>query len=270
MIIFEDLLSVQTSNTSTIPYTSSTSISTLPNIISTTPIKLDVMIKDTMYVNVVENLGAPIANPHPHNVPNNSMLSPSAHTSPSHLNMPGISSSQETEPESMDSLAECVPSTNHEKDTSGTILGKVVSTNNAVKHVSRDNIGEDVSNKDVNAIQGSENPQLTNTEIIDINSPFKLKEKSSKAIPNSIVSVLTSNNNGQDTQMLCVFCQKIIKPGNLINHMKYVHGKSTKNTDKIKKPMSNSKVKVNLFSCDFCDYETTRVINCMDLRLSMI
>ena len=73
------------------------------------------------------------------------------------------------------------------------------------------------------------------------------------------VDVGLDKNNCEEidtSQILCVYCQKILNPNNVANHMQRVHNKTVKNTEKIVN--SKLKLKQTLFRCDFCNYTTTK------------
>ena len=109
-----------------------------------------------------------------------------------------------------------------------------------------------------------DNQQLVNTDYIGVVSPFlTLAKKSVNEVNSSLVITAAEldNINGNNKAM-CVYCNKLIKDGNIVNHMKNVHNKTTKNTEKISS--DKSKLKNNPYSCDSGDYRTTKEINCMD------
>ena len=108
-----------------------------------------------------------------------------------------------------------------------------------------------------------DNIQLANTDLIGITSPFLTNaRKSGKVVTSPVVITDANSDNNNSNKSMCVYCHKLIKTGNLINHMKNVHKKTTKNTAKISS--EQSEVKNKSFSCDFCDYKTTKEINSMD------
>ena len=116
----------------------------------------------------------------------------------------------------------------------------------------------------------SDNQQLVNTDYIGVVSPFlTLAKKSVNEVDTSIVITAAELDtiNGNNKAM-CVYCNKLIKSGNIVNHMKNVHNKTTKNTKKISS--DKSKLKNNPYSCDSCDYKTTKEINCMDTYKNIV
>ena len=96
---------------------------------------------------------------------------------------------------------------------------------------------------------------ISNTNLINVVSPFvtplSLVTGSTSVTNNNQVNVNIVNNksgneevecldnqNSEETdngKILCVYCQKILKPNNVANHMKHVHNKTVKNTVKIVK-----------------------------------
>ena len=107
----------------------------------------------------------------------------------------------------------------------------------------------------IKEISGKTSSTKSNTELIDVASP--VTNKLSKVINNPIVIVDAETINNNELKTMCVFCQKIIEKGNIVNHMKNVHKTTTKTQEKIRQLGTET----NLFNCDLCDFKTNKLYN---------
>ena len=127
---------------------------------------------------------------------------------------------------------------------SSTVLGSVLSTTSSVTET-----------------------ETQNTDIISVASPLSktvLRQCINVNSSTKIISIkdAAESDNSNEKTVLCLYCQKILKASNIVNHMKRVHNKTSKNTEKLKQKIKTPQPKIKVFGCELCQYTTTKEFNC--------